>query len=152
MKAMRPDWDEYFLDIAELVAGRSTCLRRKVGSLLVYENRILATGYNGVPTGFPHCEVLGCLRETNNIESGRDLHLCRGTHSEANLISQCARFGIKGQGSTLYINASPCNSCMKLLINVGVKKIVFRELYSDPLAQEMAAYAGIEMKQAPVQK
>ncbi|MEW6624200.1 MAG: dCMP deaminase family protein [Bacillota bacterium] len=146
MSIQRPSWDEYFLQIAEQVASRSTCLRRKVGSILVYENRILATGYNGVPTGFRHCEEIGCIRQTDNIESGRDLHLCRGTHSEANLISQCARFGIKGEGSTLYINTSPCGSCMKLLINVGIKKIVFREFYNDNLAREMAEEAGIEMK------
>jgi dCMP deaminase len=147
MQKKRPDWDEYFMSIAEMVATRSTCLRRKVGSVLALENRILATGYNGVPTGFPHCDEIGCIRQDQNIASGVDLHLCRGTHSEANLISQCARFGIKAFGATLYITTSPCSSCMKLLINAGIKKIIYKELYSDQLAVDLACQAGIEMKQ-----
>ena len=141
----RPGWDEYFMDISEMVATRSTCLRRKVGAVLVLENRILATGYNGSPTGLRHCDQTGCIRERRGIVSGRDLHLCRGSHAEANLITQCAKFGIRAEGSTLYINASPCSLCMKLLINVGVKRIFYRELYDDALSLELAEEAGMEM-------
>ena len=141
----RPSWDEYFMQIVDIVATRSTCLRRQVGAIFVRENRILATGYNGSPTGLKHCDEMGCIREKNNIESGRDLHLCRGAHAEANLITQCAKFGISAEGSTLYINASPCSLCMKMLVNVGVRKIVYRELYNDPLALETAEEAGLEM-------
>lgn len=141
----RPGWNEYFMHISQIVASRSTCLRRKVGAVLVLENRILATGYNGSPTGLRHCDEVGCLRQEQGIVSGKDLHLCRGSHAEANLITQCAKFGIRAEGSTLYINTSPCNSCMKLLINVGVKRIYYRELYNDPLSLELAEEAGLEM-------
>ena len=133
------------MQISEMVATRSTCLRRKVGAVLVLQNRILATGYNGSPTGLRHCDVVGCIRERENIKSGKDLHLCRGAHAEANLITQCAKFGIRAEGGTLYINTSPCSLCMKLLVNVGVHKIVFRELYEDELALEIAEEAGLEM-------
>lgn len=143
----RPGWNEYFMDISEMVATRSTCLRRKVGAVLVLENRILATGYNGSPTGLRHCDVVGCIRTNQGIDSGRDLHLCRGSHAEANLITQCAKFGIRAEGSTLYINTSPCSQCMKLLINVGVKRIFYRELYNDRLALELAQEAGLELLQ-----
>jgi len=145
-RTRRPSWDEYFMDITEMVASRSTCLRRKVGAVLVLDNRILATGYNGSPSGLKHCEEVGCIRQEREIESGRDLHLCRGAHAEANLITQCAKFGIRAEGSTLYVNTSPCSLCMKLLVNVGIKKIVYRELYQDKLALEIAEEAGIEMK------
>lgn len=128
-----------------MVATRSTCMRRKVGALLVLENRILATGYNGSPTGLRHCDEVGCIRDRQGVDSGRDLHLCRGSHAEANLITQCAKFGIRAEGSTLYINTSPCSLCMKLLINVGVRKIYYRELYNDYLALELAREAGIEL-------
>lgn len=144
-QGVRPGWNEYFMDISLMVATRSTCLRRKVGAVLVMENRILATGYNGSPTGLRHCDETGCIRERQGILSGRDLHLCRGSHAEANLITQCAKFGIRAEGSTLYINTSPCSLCMKLLINVGVKRIFYRELYDDPLALELAEEAGMEM-------
>jgi len=143
----RPGWNEYFMDISEMVATRSTCLRRKVGAVLVLENRILATGYNGSPTGLRHCDVVGCIRDNQGIDSGRDLHLCRGSHAEANLITQCAKFGIRAEDSTLYINASPCSLCMKLLINVGVKRIFYRELYNDWLALELANEAGLDLVQ-----
>lgn len=144
-QGVRPGWNEYFMDISLMVATRSTCLRRKVGAVLVMENRVLATGYNGSPTGLRHCDETGCIRERQGILSGRDLHLCRGSHAEANLITQCAKFGIRAEGSTLYINTSPCSLCMKLLINVGVKRIFYRELYDDPLALELAEEAGMEM-------
>lgn len=144
-RGTRPGWDEYFMDISEMVATRSTCLRRKVGAVLVLENRILATGYNGSPTGLRHCDETGCIRDREGITSGRDLHLCRGSHAEANLITQCAKFGIRAEGSTLYINTSPCSLCMKLLINVGVKRIFYRELYEDALSLELAREAGMEM-------
>lgn len=146
-KVTRPSWDEYFMQITDMVATRSTCLRRKVGAIFVRENRILATGYNGSPMGLKHCDEVGCIRQENQIESGRDLHLCRGAHAEANLITQCAKFGISAEGSTLYINASPCSLCMKMLVNVGVKKIVYRELYNDSLALQIAEEAGLEMIQ-----
>lgn len=141
----RPGWNQYFMDISAMVATRSTCLRRKVGAVLVLENRILATGYNGSPSGLRHCDEVGCIRQSQGIDSGRDLHLCRGSHAEANLITQCAKFGIRASGGTLYINTSPCSSCMKLLINVGIKKIYYRELYNDSLALELAREAGAEM-------
>ena len=143
----RPGWNEYFMEISRLVATRSTCLRRQVGALLVIENRILATGYNGSPAGFKHCQEVGCIRDELSIDSGMALHLCRGAHSEQNLITQCARFGTPAVGGVIYITTSPCSLCMKLLVNVGVTKIVYEELYDDELSMEIAREAGIKTEQ-----
>ena len=99
----RPDWDNYFMKIAEIVSERSTCLRRKVGAVLVKEKRILATGYNGAPTGLPHCEEVGCVRQKLNIPSGERHELCRGLHAEQNAILQAAYHGVSIKGSKLYI-------------------------------------------------
>ncbi|MCK4502350.1 MAG: cytidine/deoxycytidylate deaminase family protein [Desulfuromonadales bacterium] len=143
----RPDWDEYFMQIADLVATRSTCLRRQVGALLVKEKNILATGYNGVPTGITHCEVTGCLREQLNVPSGERHELCRGLHAEQNAIIQAAKHGANISGSTLYCTDSPCIICSKMLINAGVVAVVFRRGYPDKLSLEMLSEAGIKAQQ-----
>jgi len=143
MKHTRPDWDEYFLQIADLVASRSTCLRRKVGAILVRDKRILATGYNGAPQGLPHCLDIGCLREKLGIPSGQRHELCRGIHAEQNVIIQAARYGVSTIGSTLYCTTHPCIICTKMLINSGVREIYCREGYPDELSEEMLAEAGI---------
>lgn len=141
----RPTWDQYFIDITHLVATRSTCLRRQVGALLVKERNILATGYNGTPSGIRHCEETGCLRERLKVPSGERHELCRGLHAEQNAIIQAARHGVNIDGSTLYCNTMPCIICTKMLINAGIKRIVYDEGYSDELAREMVAEAGIEV-------
>lgn len=139
----RPSWDEYFMAITDQVAERATCTRRHIGAILVKDKRILATGYNGVPSGLAHCEEVGCLREKRGIPSGTQHELCRGIHAEQNAVIQAARHGIAIDGATCYCTHQPCVLCAKILINAGVKEIVYREPYPDELAQEMLAEAGI---------
>lgn len=146
----RPAWDEYFIDIAEKVSERSTCLRRHTGAVLVKDKRILSTGYNGVPSGLEHCEKVGCLREQRNIASGSHHELCRGIHAEQNAVVQAARHGITIDGSTIYTTHQPCVLCAKILINAGVVDIVYRDSYPDPLSEELLAEAGITPRQAVV--
>ena len=141
----RPDWDEYFLDIAKLVSRRSSCRRRSVGAVLVREKRILATGYNGAPTGLRHCLDLGCLREQNNVPSGERHELCRGLHAEQNSIIQAALHGVSVKEATLYCTNHPCVICAKMIINAGVAKVIFQEGYSDQLSDEMLQEAGVEV-------
>ncbi|MBI2353435.1 MAG: cytidine/deoxycytidylate deaminase family protein [Deltaproteobacteria bacterium] len=139
----RPSWDQYFMDITRLVATRSTCLRRQVGAVLVKGRNILATGYNGVPSGVTHCDAGGCLRARLNVPSGERHELCRGLHAEQNAIIQAARNGINIDGSTLYCTTMPCIICTKMIINAGIGKVVFAEGYADELAREMIAEASI---------
>ena len=133
----RPTWDEYFMDIARLVASRSTCLRRQVGAVMVKDKNILATGYNGTPSGVRHCSEVGCLRQQLNVPSGERHELCRGLHAEQNAIIQAAKHGVNIDGATLYCTHSPCINCSKMLINSGVKRIVCCDGYPDPLAKAM---------------
>lgn len=144
-EAARPSWDDYFARITVLVASRATCVRRKVGAILVLEKRILATGYNGAPQGLPHCLEIGCLREKEGIPSGERHELCRGIHAEQNVIIQAARYGISIVGSTLYCTNLPCVICTKMLINSGVKKICYGDGYPDKLSFAMLNEAGIEL-------
>lgn len=140
----RPSWDEYFMQIADVAATRSTCLRRHVGAVLVHDRHILATGYNGVPAGIEHCLTRGCLREELGIPSGQQHELCRGLHAEQNALIQASRHGgITGDGATLYCTAHPCVQCTKMLINAGVKRIVYRDSYPDELSSALLAEAGI---------
>ncbi len=148
MNAARPDWDEYFMDIAALVARRSTCLRRNVGAVLVRERRILATGYNGAPSGLRHCLEVGCMRTQMNIPSGERHELCRGLHAEQNAIIQAALHGVSVKGSSLYCTNHPCIICAKMIINAGIVRIHFREGYMDRLAEEMLKEAGIGVSQS----
>lgn len=141
----RPTWDQYFVDITILVATRSTCLRRQVGALLVKGRNILATGYNGTPSGIRHCEETGCLRERLKVSSGERHELCRGLHAEQNAIIQAARHGVNIDGSTLYCTTMPCIICTKMLINAGINRIVYVEGYADELAREMVEESGIEI-------
>ncbi len=139
----RPSWDEYFMEITHLVARRSTCLRRRVGAVVVKDKNILATGYNGAPSGVAHCLEVGCMRERLAIASGERHELCRGLHAEQNAIIQAAKHGTNINGSTLYCTTMPCVICSKMIINAGIRQIVFEEGYSDPLAEEMIKEAGI---------
>lgn len=142
----RPSWPEYFMSIAKLVGTRSTCLRRAVGAVLVKDKRILATGYNGAPTGIRHCIEAGCLRETLEVKPGEKHELCRGLHAEQNVIIQAAYYGVMTQGTTLYSTHKPCIICSKMLINAGVKKVLFLDGYPDAMADEMLAEANIELE------
>jgi len=139
----RPSWDQYFMDITRLVATRSTCLRRQVGAVLVKDRNILATGYNGVPSGISHCDATGCLREKLRVPSGERHELCRGLHAEQNAIIQAARHGTNIDGATLYCTTMPCIICTKMIINAGIRAIVYGEGYADELAREMISESGI---------
>jgi dCMP deaminase len=140
---LRPSWDQYFMDITRLVATRSSCLRRQVGALLVKDRNILATGYNGVPTGITHCEAVGCLRERLNVPSGERHELCRGLHAEQNAIIQAAKHGTNIDGATLYCTTMPCIICTKMIINAGITRVIYGEGYADELAREMIIESGI---------
>lgn len=131
------------MDIACLVARRSTCLRRHVGAIVVRDKRILATGYNGAPTGLPHCIDIGCLREELGIASGERHELCRGLHAEQNVIIQAAYHGVCIKGATLYCTNLPCSICSKMLINAGIGEIKYRQGYADSMAEEMLKAAGV---------
>ena len=141
----RPDWQTYFMEIATLVSSRSTCLRRRVGAVIVKENRILSTGYNGTPTGIRHCLERGCLRDELKIPSGQRHELCRGLHAEQNAIIQAAANGVKIDGGEIYCTNQPCIICAKMIINSGLKKIIIRNSYPDELATEMLAEAGLKV-------
>lgn len=142
----RPSWSEYFMTITDMVGKRSTCLRRHVGAILVKNRRILATGYNGAPAGIRHCEETGCIRRDSGVPSGQRHELCRGLHAEQNAIIQAAYHGVSISGSTLYCTNKPCIICSKMLINAGIKKIIYGEGYEDPLADEMLTEAGIKVE------
>jgi dCMP deaminase len=144
----RPSWHEYFMQITELVGTRATCLRRKVGAVIVRDRRILTTGYNGPPQNITHCEDRGgCLRDELNIPSGQRMELSRAIHAEQNAIIQAAKVGISIQDSTLYVTTHPCFTCAKMLINAGVKKIIYKDGYPDEFAREILEEAGVEVIQ-----
>ncbi|MDH7482955.1 MAG: cytidine/deoxycytidylate deaminase family protein [Armatimonadota bacterium] len=141
----RPDWDKYFLEIAQVVAKRSTCLRRQIGAVIVRDRRILATGYNGAPSGLAHCLDIGCLRDKMGIASGTRTELCRALHSEMNAIIQAAQHGVSTKGATLYCTHQPCSVCARMLVNAGIARIVYIGDYPDPFAMEILNEAGVEL-------
>jgi len=134
------------MEIATLVSRRSTCLRRQVGAVVAKDRNILSSGYNGAPAGITHCEVTGCLREKLNVPSGERHELCRGLHAEQNAIIQAAYHGTSIKDSTLYCTNLPCSICSKMIINAGIKKIVYKDGYMDKLAEEMIVESGIEIE------
>jgi dCMP deaminase len=142
----RPSYDEYFMEMAHVVAKRSTCLRRRVGAILVKEKHILSTGYNGAPKGLRHCSETGCLREDQNIPSGERHELCRGLHAEQNAIIQAAVFGVSIKGSVLYCTNTPCVVCVKMLINAGVTEIIYAGEYPDELAKQLMSESTLKIK------
>lgn len=142
----RPSWDEYFLEVAHLVARRATCLRRRVGAVLVKEKRILATGYNGAPSGLGHCLDIGCLREKLKVPSGERHELCRALHAEQNALIQASLYGISVKGSTLYATNQPCAICAKMLINAGIKEIVASCGYPDKMAMDFFRQAKVKVR------
>ena len=139
----RPSWDEYFMAITDQVGQRSTCTRRHIGAVIVKDKRILATGYNGVPSGLALCDEVGCLREQRGIPSGTQHELCRGIHAEQNAVIQAARHGTAIDGATVYCTHQPCVLCAKILINAGIKEIIYGNPYPDALAAEMLEEAGV---------
>jgi len=143
-KLERPSWETYFMEIASLVAKRSTCIRRAVGAILVKDKRILATGYNGAPSGIRHCIDAGCLREQLHVASGQRHELCRGIHAEQNAIIQAAYHGASIKGATLFCTNLPCSICTKMIINAGIEKIYYQSGYADEMSQDMLKEAHIE--------
>ncbi len=142
----RPSWDEYFLEMAQLISKRSTCLRRRVGAVAVRDKRTLATGYNGAPSGLKHCIDIGCLREKLKIRSGERHELCRALHAEQNALIQASLYGISLKGSTLYATNQPCVICAKMLINAGIKEIVVASGYPDKMAIDFLKEAKIKVR------
>ena len=135
------------MQMAELTAQRSTCLRRQVGAIIVKEKHIIATGYNGAPKGLPHCEELGgCLREKLEIPSGERHELCRALHAEQNAIIQAATLGQSIEGATIYITHQPCIICAKMIINAGISRIVIRRGYPDEMSRGMLREAGLKVE------
>ncbi|OQY53926.1 MAG: cytidine deaminase [Desulfobacteraceae bacterium 4572_88] len=141
----RPSWETYFMDIATLVARRSTCLRRSVGAVLVRDKRLLSTGYNGAPVGLRHCDEIGCLRESMNVASGERHELCRGIHAEQNAIIQAALHGVSTKGATLFCTNFPCSICAKMLVNAGIEKVCYQSEYSDLMAGKYFKEAGVRV-------
>ena len=133
----RPSWDEYFMKLANEVATRTTCMRRGVGAVIVKDRRILATGYNGVPTGLAHCRETGCLRQQLGVPSGQRHEICRGLHAEQNAIINASRSEMLG--ATLYLvglenrtggyveAAAPCSLCKRMIINAGIERVIVRD-------------------------
>ena len=143
----RPDIDAYFMEIATVVGKRSTCLRNRVGAVLVRDKRILSTGYNGAPRNLPHCHDVGCVREDMNIPSGERHELCRAVHAEQNAIIQSALHGVGISGATMYCTHQPCILCAKMLINSHVSRVVYANPYPDIRALEFLAQAGVEVEE-----
>lgn len=145
----RPSIDEYFMNIAQTVAERSTCLRRKVGAVLVKDKRILSTGYNGAPKGVPNCCDVGeCMRTARGIESGTNLDIDYAVHAEQNAIIQCALHGVCTEGSTMYVTHQPCVECTRMIINASIAKVIYLQKYPNAgFAEELMAMAGIDCVQ-----
>ena len=152
MKKSRPDWDSYFMEIASIVSKRSTCTRRSVGALIVKDKRILATGYNGAPTGLKHCMDLGCLREQMKIAPGERHELCRGLHAEQNAIIQAAYHGVTINRAHLYCTHLPCSICIKMLINAGIEKVFYLEGYPDDSGLETDGRIVHYDKKGPIRR
>ncbi len=143
----RISWDEYFMSMAELASKRSTCLRRQVGAVIVKDNQLLATGYNGAPKGLDNCcDLNECLRQKLGIPSGERHELCRAVHAENNAIIQCAVNGVSCKGGTLYVTASPCTMCTKQIINAGISRVVAKEYYPDEMGKQMMLESGIQFE------
>jgi len=144
-KPDRPDFDEYFLKIASVVAERSTCRRHHMGAVAVKDRRILTTGYNGAPAGQKDCLELGCLRDELHIPSGERHEICRAIHAEQNVIIQAALHGVSMEGSTIYCTHTPCVLCAKMLVNARIKRFVSFGKYNDNTFIELFKEAGIEV-------
>ena len=144
----RPTWDQYFMTITRQVAERSTCLRAKVGAVIVRDKNILATGYNGSPAGLPHCLDVGCLIYRSTTPSGEIEENCfRCIHAEINAIAQAAKNGATIRDGDIYITHTPCIHCFKVLINTGIKRIVYEKPYKLETLEELRQYAEVALEQ-----
>ena len=141
----RPSWDEYFSRMAHLAASRSTCLRRHVGAVIVKDRMVLSTGYNDTPRGVPNCGDGGCPRCASSAPTGVGLDTCLCLHGEQNAIIQAAYHGVSINGATIYVTHQPCLTCAKMILNAGIRRVVFAGDYPDPTAREMLEMAGVEL-------
>ncbi|PIS15559.1 cytidine deaminase [Candidatus Roizmanbacteria bacterium CG09_land_8_20_14_0_10_41_9] len=145
----RPEWDEYFIQIAHVVKTRSNCIRGRVGALIVKNKQILATGYNGTPSGIKNCFEGGCKRcwnrQTGKLKSGEKKDTCICLHAEQNALLQAAYHGISTNGADMYLTDSPCLQCAKMIINSGIKKIIAEKEFSDPLGTQLLKQAGVKL-------
>lgn len=140
----RPDWDTYFMDIAHVVARRGNCVRRQVAALIVNDARIISTGYNGTPRGIRNCFEGGCPRCASDAPSGTALGDCICSHAEENAIVQAAYHGIRVNGATLYSTLSPCLTCTRMIINAGIKEVVYEDEYEfDDQTRTLLEEAGV---------
>jgi dCMP deaminase len=147
-KWKRPAWDTYFIDIAQVVAKRSNCCRRRVAALIVLEKRIISTGYNGTPRGIKNCFEGGCPRCAGDSASGSNLSDCLCAHAEENAIVQAAFHGISVCGGTLYSTVSPCLMCAKMIINGGLKEVVYDQDYHfSKTVRDLFRQAGVKCRQ-----
>ncbi len=146
----RKSKDVYFLEIADLVSSRSTCLRNQVGAVIVKDSQILSTGYNGAPKGLAHCDAVGCMRERLGLKSGERHELCRGLHAEQNAIIQAAYHGVSVKGAKIYVTTKPCSICTKMLINAGIEEVVYIEDYHDELSEQLLREAELTVRQVHV--
>ena len=142
----RPSWDEYFADIATLASRRATCIRRKVGAIIVRDNNILSTGYNGVPSGIEHCTKESCIRNIQNIPSGTQLDICLGLHAEQNAIIQAAKNGVNIKDSIMYCTTFPCLTCAKMIINCGISEVVYKVDYDDNVSKQILKDANVKTR------
>lgn len=143
----RPDWHAYFMAFATLAGTRASCLRRQVGAVIVKDNMVLTTGYNGAPRGMAHASEVGCLRDKLGIPSGQRHELCRGLHAEQNAIIQAARHGLSIAGGTLYCTTHPCVICLKMIINAGLVAVYYTEGYADDIVREILAECDLPVVQ-----
>lgn len=141
-------WDARFMDMAKLVSGWSSCYKpnRQVGAVIVRDKRILTTGYNGAPQGIPSCkERCECMREKLGIASGTRQEMCYAVHAEQNAIVQAAKLGLSLEGATIYCTHQPCSICTRLIINSGIKRVVYDQGYPDEFSLQLLNSAGVEI-------
>lgn len=141
----RPSLDSYFMSLSNVAATRSTCIRRVVGAVIARDNQVISTGYNGSPSGTAHCVDIGCIRLRENIPSGTQHEKCRAVHAEQNAIIQAAVHGVSVSGGTLYCTHQPCILCAKIIINAGIKRVVFGNDYPDIESTLLLIEAGVEL-------
>lgn len=146
MMGQRVSFDEYFMQLAHLVASRSTCLSRSVGAVIVRDNHIIATGYNGAPRGVSHCLDTGCIRREHDIPSGERLDICKAVHAEQNAIIEATYNGVSTKGASIYVTVTPCFTCAKMLVNAGIKEIIIDGDYPSPSSRSLFEEVGIKLK------
>ncbi len=146
-KHVRPSWDRYFMDIAQVAANRSNCSRRHVAAVIVRDKQIISTGYNGTPRGIKNCSDGGCPRCNSDVPSGEGLGQCLCSHAEENAIVQAAYNGIMVKGATIYTTFSPCLLCAKMIINAGIVEVVYHQRYSiDDVSMKLLNDAGVKVR------